>query len=314
MQTSQNTSLETARLGATGIEVTRLGAGGHFTNGPLNHHDIPRRVRELNHILDLGVTYIDVQWAPEEEATAEVMKTRKDEFTVAWPLHGITPRAQTGELTEQYILDYCEDHRVRYGIDHVDFLLWVGLEMFDETQDRVMEVLRSAFAKLKAQGFCDHLSFSCHHSPEMALRTIERYDDFSMIMFPYSPLHPAAETALLPAAEAKGIGTVAMKVFGGGGGYLNQIWSGEVSRTETSEWHQSARPYQAALRWVLRNSDVDTTVPAGHSIQQIDELYEAVQHDLTEEDERILSVLKEQMHVTEAPCQLRHSGQPGAWD
>ena len=82
------TRLETTILGNTGLKVTRLGAGGHFTNGPLAHDDIPRRVRELNHLLDLGVTYFDVQWEPEQIATAEVMKSRANDFTVAWPLHG----------------------------------------------------------------------------------------------------------------------------------------------------------------------------------------------------------------------------------
>jgi len=78
------TKLETCPLGRTGLTVTRFGAGGHFTNGPLAHEDIPRRVRELNHLLDLGVTYFDVQWDPEESATAEVMAQRGREFTVAW--------------------------------------------------------------------------------------------------------------------------------------------------------------------------------------------------------------------------------------
>ena len=76
------TKLEKRHLGRTGLTVTRLGAGGHFTNGPLAHEDIPRRVRELNHLLDLGVSYFDVQWDPEELATAEVLATRSGEFTV----------------------------------------------------------------------------------------------------------------------------------------------------------------------------------------------------------------------------------------
>ena len=78
-------ALQTSQLGNTGITVTRFGAGGHFTYGPRAHNDIPRRIKELHHLLDLGVTYFDVQWDPEEIATAEVMKTRGAEFTVAWP-------------------------------------------------------------------------------------------------------------------------------------------------------------------------------------------------------------------------------------
>jgi len=39
--------LETTMLGNTGLKVARLGAGGHFTNGPLAHEDIPKRINGI---------------------------------------------------------------------------------------------------------------------------------------------------------------------------------------------------------------------------------------------------------------------------
>ncbi len=306
--------LETTELGATGIHVSRFAAGGHFTNGPLAHEDIPRRVRELNHLLDLGVTYFDVQWEPEEVATAEVMKSRKDEFAVAWPLHGVTMRE--GDVTEQYILDYCDDHRKRFGIEHVDILLWVALELHEQTQDRVMDNVRSAVSKLKSQGFCDHFAFSCHHSPEMALHAVRQFGaDFDVMMVPYSPLHPAAGNDLLAAAREEGVGTVGMKPFGGGGGFPNMVWSGEVEHPDTDCWRGSSRPYEAAIRWVIRDSNLDCTVPGAHSMQQIDELHNAVAEPFNAEDEYILEAMNRAMVDTGAKCQLRSgTGQPGAWD
>jgi aryl-alcohol dehydrogenase-like predicted oxidoreductase len=68
--------LVTRPLGKTGVTVTRLSAGGHFTNGPTGHEDTARRVREINYQIDSGITYFDIQWDPEELAMAEVMKTR----------------------------------------------------------------------------------------------------------------------------------------------------------------------------------------------------------------------------------------------
>ena len=305
--------LETTTLGDTGITVTRLGAGGHFTNGPLAHEDIPRRIQELNHLLDLGVTYFDVQWEPEEIATAEVMKTRSEEFTVAWPLHGVSKLG--ADLTEEYILNYCDDHRSRFGIEHVGILLWVSLVLQSETEDQVMNEVRSAFTTLKGQGFCDHLAFSCHLSPDMALRAIREYDDFDVMMVPYCPLHPAAEKTLLPTAKAKGIGTVGMKPFGGGGGFFNKVWAAEFNDVLTDRWHHSTRPYEAALRWVMENKDLDCTVPAAHSIQQIDELCKAVNESFTEEDNEILNVFRAAMDNSGVECQLRgQTGEAGAWD
>lgn len=311
-----NPKLQTSQLGNTGITVTRFGAGGHFTFGPSSHQDISRRVRELHHLLDLGVNYFDVQWEPEEDATAELMKTRKDEFTVCWPLHGVTQLG--GDMTKNYVLDYCRDHHKRFGIDHVDILLWVGLELHPETEDKVMDELRKAFAVLKAQGFCDHLAFSCHHSPQMAQHAIDRFDDFEVMMIPYSALHPAVEKVLLPRARAKGVGTVGMKPFGGGEGFLNNVWAGETKWTATDPWRRSCRPYQAAIRWVMQNADLDCAVPGMHSIQQADELHEALQSPFNEEDEKILEIMKKAMIDMDISVQLRREGMEGAsktiWD
>jgi len=281
-------ALATAQLGKTGISVTRLSAGGHFTNGPTGHDDIPRRVRELHHHIDSGITYFDVQWDPEELAMAEVMKTRADEIAVAWPLHGVTRLA--GDVTAQYIIDYCNDHRQRFGIEHVDILLWIAMEMTGENQDKMMEEVRQGFAHLKQDGFCDHLGFSCHHSPEMAMSAITNFDDFEVMMVKYGLIEPAAGRELLRVAKSKGIGTVAMKPFGGGGGFFNRVWSGEVEDERVAVWKASGRPYQAGIKWVLRDENLDCTVPGMHSIQEIDEIVAAAREPLSGEDEAILDI------------------------
>jgi aryl-alcohol dehydrogenase-like predicted oxidoreductase len=277
--------LETAILGRTGYTVTRLSAGGHFTNGPTGHKDIARRVRELNHLLDAGVKYFDVQWEPEEDATAQVMKHRKDEMTIAWPIHGMTQRK--GELTAEYIVDYCHDHQKRYGISRVEIILWVGMELHANTQQQVMSEVRKAFAQLKKEGFCEHLAFSCHHSPQMAMSAIEAFDDFSVIMVPYGPFLPMAGK-LLETANKKNIGMVTMKPFGGGGGLLNEIYAGTTGVKGLEKWAGSGQPYMAAIRWVLRNKHLHCAVPGLHSVQEIDEILEAARTPFGPEDARLL--------------------------
>lgn len=294
-------------LGRTGIQVSRLGAGGHFTNGPTGHQDIPRRVKEIHHQLSRGITYFDVQWDPEELAMAEVLQSKKDEFAVAWPLHGVTQRK--GEVTSQYIIDYCHDHQKRYGIAHVQILLWVALELDPGTQDRVMEQVRNAFATLKDEGFCNHLGFSCHHSPEMALHAVLHYsEDFDMLMVPYSPLHPAAEREVFPLAKKRGMGTVAMKNFGGGDGFFNKVWAGASEVDAMKSAKGDSRFYQAGIRWVLKNPDVDSAVPGLHSVQEIDEIVTASLQPYGSNDEKLLNSLKEARDTSPA----KHFGK-GWW-
>lgn len=306
--------LETRTLGRTALTVSRFGAGGHFTNGPLAHEDISRRVRELNHILDLGVTYIDVQWDPEELATAEIMKSRKEDFTVAWPLHGMNK--QTPEAAGQYVKAYCDDHRQRYGVEHVDILLWVGLQLDEETGPDLLDAAGEAFQAVREEGFCDHFAFSCHHSPQMARGAVGHDSLFDVMMVPYSPLHPGAGRELLPAARERGVGTVAMKNFGGGGGFLNQVWAGQANHPAGEAWRDSPRPYQSALCWVLRDDNVDCAVPAAHSLQQIDELHQAILAGPQSDDDEILEALRQAMDETSAEVQLRGkiAADPGAWD
>lgn len=294
-------------LGKTGLSVTRLSAGGHFTYGPSSHNDIPRRVRELNHMIDSGITYFDVQWDPEELAMAEVMKTRRKEIAIAWPLHGVTQ--QGGNFKAQYLVDYCHDHRKRYGIDHVDILLWIALELYEPTRNQVIEELRKGFEQVKAEGFCNHLGFSCHHSAGMAMRTIQQFDCFSVMMVPYSPLHPAAGRELLAEARRLGVGTVGMKPFGGGGGFLNKVWNAEVSEASVAGYQRTGRAYQAALKWVLQNPCLDCTVPGMHSIQQTDEALQAAVEPLSAEDAHILELLTTAQRTTGTPVQLRND-----WD
>ena len=294
-------------LGKTGITVTRLSAGGHFTNGPCGHTDIARRVREIHHMIDSGITYFDVQWEPEEQAMAEVIKTRRDEIAIAWPLHGLTQLG--GKLTAKYVVDYCHDHQKRYGVQHVEVLLWIALELSPDTQVSVIHELRTAFEQLRAEGFCDHLGFSCHHSAAMALHTISTCDCFKVMMVPYSPMHPAAGRQLLAEARARGVGTVGMKPFGGGGGFFNKVFASEFTRPDLAPFHHAAAPYQAAIKWVLQNPNLDCTVPGMHSVQQIDEILQAAAQPITPQDQQILDLLKTSQTQSGVETQLKND-----WD
>jgi aryl-alcohol dehydrogenase-like predicted oxidoreductase len=221
---------------------------------------------------------------------------------VAWPLHGVTKRG--GDLTAEYIIDYCSDHKARYGIDHVDILLWIALELYPESQDKAMEEVRKGFDALKRDGFCDHLGFSCHHSPEMAAHAINSFGDFSVMMVPYGPLNPAAGKELLPLARSKGIGTVTMKPFCGGSGFFNKAWSGEAG-ADLLKWKESGHPYQAAIRWVLANESIDCTAPGLHSVQEIDEIVSGSKEPLSGEDGAILDSYR---------AAARAIGAAGTWD
>ena len=106
-----------------------------------------------------------------------------------------------------------------------------------------------------------------------------------------------------------------MKPFGGGGGFFNKILMGEVDHPAVLQWRDSSRPYEAAIRWVLQNPELDCTVPGVHSIQQIDELYAAVNAPFTTEDQAVLDAMRTAMVESGTEVQLHTLGNPrAAWD
>ena len=101
----------------------------------------------------------------------------------------------------------------------------------------------------------------------MAQRAITDFDCFSVMMVPYSPLHPAAGRELLAAAPRPRRGHRRHgNPLAAAAAFLNKVWAGEI--TTPAAGAHSGRPYQAALRWVLQNPHLDCTVPGMHSIQQ----------------------------------------------
>ena len=142
----------------------------------------------------------------------------------------------------------------------------------------------------------------------MALRAVTHFDDFEVMMIPFGPLNGAG-AGVLQAAGEKGIGTVGMKPFGGGGGFFNRVWSGQVDHSAVTGWKDSNRPYEAALRGALANDHLDCSVPGMQSIQHIDGLVAAAAEPLGDDDKTILETMQAALTETGAEAHF-----DGAWD
>lgn len=282
--------LRLRRLGRTEKLVTELGIGGHFTVGPTKHEDVDRRVGELHHVLDQGINYWDVQWEPEEEASARVLRERGDEVVVAWPLHGVAEQLANGSLTAQYVIDYCHDHQKRYGLKRIDILLVIAVGNLAPGA-AVFEPLIEGFEAIKKEGWCDYLGFSCHEGPEFAISALRTYDHFDVLMFPYNFLYHKADEELIGLANDLDVGMVAMKPCGSAypkGGLLCWAYAGDELAEGLEPYLGLGRPFQTAVQWVLRNRLISTTVPGVHNHQQIDELVAAAQADWWPDNEALI--------------------------
>lgn len=203
-------------LGKTGIEVSALALGGvvgmQFAPGP-NHDPVALAEAALN----LGINYFDS--APtynngqSEQNYGQVLARRRKEVFLATKLE---------ERTYDGAMRGIEQSLKRLQTDHVDLLQIHGITTNEnipawEKPDGVLTALR----KLRDQKVTRFIGVTGHESAEKLQEAIEKYE-FDTLLTTLNPVarrKPFREQ-LMPAANARKMGVIAMKVMGGGVGCL----------------------------------------------------------------------------------------------
>ena len=203
------TLLPTRPLGATGVTVPVLGYG----TAPLGKEDVTRAHAErcLNHAIDRGITYLDT--SPDygsEPHVGAVMRTRRDEVFLATK---VNKRSREGALDElQRSLE-------KLQTDHIDLIqvhavnAWADLEQVLAPDGVVTGLLRA-----REQGLVRHIGITGHARPELLGHALERFpfDTVLVALGMADRLVTSPETFVLPKAQERNVGVIAMKVFGHG--------------------------------------------------------------------------------------------------
>jgi predicted aldo/keto reductase-like oxidoreductase len=209
-------------LGRTGAEVSILafGSGSRFLL-----YSEEDGLKALNRALDLGITYVDTAYAYgkglSEERVGKVMKTRRKEVFLA---------TKVPDRNGEQALRTFEGSLKRLETDHVDLLHIHNLgDEKDlaaiEAADGVLKVLY----RLRDEKAARAIGVTCHSDPAVLKTALERHDfDCTQMAlnaalagmtndtsgFHMHPLSPASfQSIALPAAVAKRMGVIAMKVF-----------------------------------------------------------------------------------------------------
>jgi hypothetical protein len=204
------------RLGKTGVDVSALALGGviGMQLPPSTDHD-PAGLAET--ALDLGITYFDT--APSynngqsETNYGQVLARRRKEVFLA---------TKTSDRTHDGTLRSVEQSLKRLRTDRVDLIQIHGISATEnldvwEKPDGVLTALR----KLRDQKVTRFLGLTGHDSAGRLREAIERYEFDTLLttLNPVSRRQPFRED-LLPVANRKRMGLIAMKVMGGGNGCL----------------------------------------------------------------------------------------------
>ena len=195
-------------MGHTGAKVSILafGCGSRF----LMYEDEDKAVEVLNHALDLGITYVDTAYAygdgKSETRVGKVMATRRKEV---WLATKIPDRTRDGFMSR------LEASLKRLQTDHVDLVHIHSLghandlEKIEATDGALKGLLEA-----KEQKMARFIGMSSHTEGAVLAQAIERHplDCTQMALNPSGT--GEFEKSALAAANRKGLGVIAMKVYG----------------------------------------------------------------------------------------------------
>jgi len=237
-------SLPKRPLGKTGVEVCVLILGGVVAmKEPPTPTFHPAEL--ANAALDAGITYFDT--APSynngqsERNYGEVLATRRNEVFLA---------TKTGARDYDGAMREVESSLQRLRVDRLDLLQIHGVSQNEdfsrwEKPDGVL----AALYKLRDQKVTRFLGVTGHESAEQMKKAIELFE-FDTILTTFNPTlkRRPFEERVLPVAQEKRMGILAMKVMGGG---LGSLAVGNPLKNDGASNHDDA-PRQANPGLLIR--------------------------------------------------------------
>jgi aryl-alcohol dehydrogenase-like predicted oxidoreductase len=310
----EETALTTTQLGATGMEITRVGFGSWAIGGAewefgWGAQDDDESIAAIHRALELGVNWID---------TAAAYGFGHAEGVVGRALEGVRQRPYVftkasriddgggrvvSNLKRDSIRREVEASLARLGVDAIDLY-----QVHWPRPDEDLEEGWSTFAELKAEGLVPHIGVSNFDVAQ--LRRAQAIAPVEALQPPYSLVVRAAEREILPYAMDEGIGVIVYAPMSSG------LLTGAMTRERIAslpddDWRKRDARFQepalsehlatverlravadrhdttpgaVAIAWTLQNPAVDGAIVGFRRPEQVDPLVAAANLELTPED------------------------------
>ena len=159
------------------------------------------------------------------------------------------------ETTAEDFLDKFNASMSRLKMDYVDILY-----VHDIRNPEMLKYkpILDAVKKLKNDGKVKFIGFSTHANEALVISTAAESDNWDVILTTYNfkQTYITELNEAIKKAKEAGIGIIAMKTMAGGG-FLDKEKTKPINST-------------AALKWVLSNPDITTTIPGMTDFEQLD--------------------------------------------
>lgn len=211
-------TMPTIELGATGLQVSRLGLGG------FHQVEISSEIVEevVDTFLEVGGTYIETARSygrgASEIKLGRALKGRRDEVVLA---------SKSGMRDGEGIRRELEASLEALQTDHIDFYFFHGVNTIDELDtitgpDGALPALLEA----RDEGLIKGMGFSSHRPPKLYMEAIKRIP-LSVILIWDNYLEelyvPEIQRDVYPLAREHGVGITAMKPLADGYLYRSPI-------------------------------------------------------------------------------------------
>ncbi len=258
---SSGAALKFKTLGKTGMKVTTVGFGTMITSDG----------SVIARAADMGINYFD---------TSRMYSGGQNERMVGAALNGkrnnLFISTKCDRTTKADVLGELDTSLKELNTDHVDVWHLHGKSSPAQISDDLLDAQHTA----KQQGKTRFIGVSCHQNlPGIVDRIIEAKLDVVQPQFSY--IQDPTWAAAIDKLNQAGIGVVAMKVMARAGGGRGRGAAPQPARP--------ANLAPAALKWVVKNPAIATTVPSMTDMDQLDQNFKVMAQEFTDEDQKVLT-------------------------
>ncbi len=263
-------------LGKTGLKVTSVGFGCMITSD----------ATVIEKAADTGINYFDTargyQGGNNERMVGAALKSRRKQLVIS---------TKTGAGTKEGALQHLETSLQTLGTDYVDIWYLHGKGKAEDLKDELIEAQQLA----KQQGKIRFAGVSTHGGQASVIDGAIKSGKIDVVLLSYNfTMGQEIEDAIVRAKQA-GIGLVAMKVMAGGSRRIKE--SDKLFPILKKEGAMLA-----ALKWVLKNPKMDTTIPSMTDADQLEENLKAMTEPFSETDQKTLTAFLD--HIRPAYCRM----------
>jgi len=264
-------------LGKTGLKVTSVGFGCMITSD----------ASVIERAADLGISYFDTargyQHGNNERMVGAALKGKRKDLVLSSKSDG---RNKDGLLSDL-------DTSLReLGTDFLDVWYLHGRDGASDVSDEMLEAQQVA----RQQGKIRFTGVSTHKPKDMIPFLVQK-GAVDVVLATYNFTMDKGLGEVIEQAGNAGMGVVAMKVMAGGyrAGNPRRAFYPQLARDGA---------LLAALKWVLKNPHVNTTIPSMTDMDQLEQNLKAMAGPYTDAEEKLLSAQLERI----APLYCRMCG------